>query len=175
LATCPVVTLQSIFNLSIFTLFEVLLVAKIDGTLTYHEFIFSQDKIVVLSTEFGLRDRVLGASKIDAAFRIVEVADSAILIDVDRDFMKHVGSAELAILLLNIHIQFMARSAQQLESLNSCQTVPVESQQSETHLDDHILHGEVASQEHDVLWSCLIDLDDWLLFCLIAIFSLFGI
>ena len=56
------------------------------------------------------------------------------------------GATEVAILAIDLHVKLHACATQQLESLYLGQSVAIQREQGEAHLEDDVLHGVIRGK-----------------------------
>lgn len=73
LPTGPIIALHCVLECGFFLLLRDILIFNTHRCLANHELVFSKDQVLVVTTGLGLGDRVLGASEVNPALRIVKV------------------------------------------------------------------------------------------------------
>ena len=69
------------------------------------------------------------------------------------------GATEVAILAIDFHVKLHACATKQLESLYLGQSIAIQREQGEAHLEDDVLHGVIGGKEDDMAGSALSNID----------------
>lgn len=127
--------------------------------LSFFEIVLSKNEVHASSTTFSVWDRINITFQIDPPLWVVEVCQFTIVINVDTDFVESGTTTELTEEPLDIEINPLTALAKEFESLNSCENPAIEVEQLEAHLDDHILHRVIRSNEfNEINFSSVVHL-----------------